>query len=286
MKKFRLLCCGLAGYCHADAVLANVLTLGTSQDSMVTEQFLATPQGTNIYMIAGTNGQDEDSRSLLAFNLTAIPSNAVVSSAALTVKVVKLAPGFPSSGTMDLRRLLVAWSDGAATWTNRLTSIRWSTNGAAAPVDFTNSITQSITVTAQTTYTFVSNSNMVADVQRWVNNPASNFGWIIISELQGTLFTECKFGTRENSGNEPSLTVQFTVPATPPALTPLSILTNRFRFSFLAETNRVYTVEYLGTLTGSNWTSLTNLGPLTIATNVVVSDPLTASNRFYRVSTP
>jgi hypothetical protein len=82
------------------------------------------------------------------------------------------------------------------------------------------------------------------------------------------------------------LTVQFTVPATPPALTPLSILTNRFRFSFLAETNRVYTVEYLGTLTGSNWTSLTNLGPLTIATNVVVSDPLTASNRFYRVSTP
>jgi hypothetical protein len=237
-------------------------------------------------MIAGTNGHDEDSRSLLAFDLTAIPSNAVVTSAALTVKVVTLAPEFPSPAKMDLRRLLVPWSDAAATWTNRLISIRWSTSGAAAPIDFTNAVTRTITVTALGPYIFLSNSNMIADVQRWVADPGSNFGWIIISEVQGTSGSECKFGTREDPANAPSLTVQFTVPATPPTLTPLPILANKFRLSFVAETNRVYAVEYSGILTATNWTALTSIGPLTVATNVIVSDTLTASNRFYRVSTP
>jgi hypothetical protein len=127
---------------------------------------------------------------------------------------------------------------------------------------------------------------MVADVQRWVADPGRNFGWIIISEVQGTLGSECKFGTREDPPNAPSLTVQFTVPATPPTLTPLPILANQFRFSFAAETNRVYTVEYSGILTATNWTALTNIGPLTAATNVTVPDILIGSNRFYRVRTP
>lgn len=286
MNTFRAWCGGVAAAWLPLAVFANNLTVGTVQDSMVTEQFPGTPQGTNIVMIAGTNGQDEDSRSLLAFNLAAIPSNAVVTSAALTVKVVKLAPGFPSSGKMDLHRLLVPWGDAAATWTNRLAGVHWSTNGAAAPVDFTNAVTQQITVSSQTAYTFVSNSNMVADVQRWVSNPGTNFGWILISELQGTLFSECKFGTREDPANAPSLTVQYTVPANPPTLTPLPISTNQFRFSFAAETNRVYFIEFLGVLTDTNWTALSTIGPLTIATNVVFSETLTGSNRFYRVSTP
>jgi hypothetical protein len=237
-------------------------------------------------MNAGTNGKDESSRSILAFNLSGIPTNAIVTSVALTVKVVQLAPEFPAPVNMDLRRLLVDWDEDAATWSNRLTSIHWSTNGAAAPLDFSSSISQKIIVNDLGTYTFVSNSNLVADVQSSVANPGSNFGWIIISEAQGMSRSECKFGTRDDPPNGASLTVQFIVPATPPALSALSIFNGQFHFRFNAESNRNYAVEYRGSLPGTNWSVLTNFPPLPVNTNILVSDPLTSSNRFYRARTP
>ncbi len=277
---------GLAAVLLVANAAASTVTLGPAQDSMVTEQFPGTPQGSNTVMLAGTNGKLESSRSLLAFDLTGIPSNAIVTSAALTVKVVKVSPGFPPAVTMDLRRILVAWDETEATWTNRLALVQWSTNGAAAPLDFSNAVTQTTSVAGQGTYTFVSNAGLMADVQSWISDPNNNFGWFIISEAQGTDYTECKFGTRDDPANAPSLAIQFTLPAAPPVLTAPLVANREFRFSFIAESNRTYAVEYRGSLPGTNWSILTNLPPLTASANVVVADPLTGSNRFYRVRTP
>ena len=127
---------------------------------------------------------------------------------------------------------------------------------------------------------------MIADVQGWISNSNSNCGWILINELQGTANTICRFGTSEDPANAPSLTVQFTLPAASPVLTALPILANQFRFRFNAQSNRPYAVEHRGSLLESNWAVLTNFLASPSNLTITVSDPLTDSNRFYRVRTP
>jgi hypothetical protein len=51
----------------------------------------------------------------------------------------------------------------------------------------------------------------VADVQGWLTNPSTNFGWIIIGNEGGT-GTSKRFDSRENdtTANRPQLTVNYT----------------------------------------------------------------------------
>jgi len=48
---------------------------------------------------------------------------------------------------------------------------------------------------------------MIADVQSWVNNPASNFGWLVLGD-ESTIATAKRFDTRE-SASPPVLTIQY-----------------------------------------------------------------------------
>ena len=182
--------------------------------------------------------------------------------------------------------MLRAWGESSATWSNCLPSTPWSTNGAAAPVDFSSVVSQTISVSGPGSYLYASNSNLVADVQSWVSNPGGNFGWIIVSESQGVPSTICEFGSREDRANAPSLIIQFTIPATPPTLVSPMIAANQFQFSFNAESNRTYAVEYCGIPPGTNWDTLTNVAAQPAPANIPVTDPLAGSNRFYRVRTP
>src|SRR3990172_8140426 len=56
---------------------------------------------------------------------------------------------------------------------------------------------------------------MVADVQDWLDNPAANFGWIVMGN-EGTVETAKRFDSKENTtaGNRPSLTITYTPPTT------------------------------------------------------------------------
>ncbi|HEY4952906.1 MAG TPA: DNRLRE domain-containing protein, partial [Verrucomicrobiae bacterium] len=163
-------------------------------------------------LVIGTNGKSQSSRALLKFDIAGnIPSNAIITSAALTVTVTKVPPGGGISSLFDLRAVLFAWSPSDATWANRLAATPWSTLGGAVGVDFSNKISQTNFFGSATgLYTFISNSNLVADVQNWLQNASANFGWVVISEMQGVLHSE-----RTLDASSPTLLVQFTVPATP-----------------------------------------------------------------------
>ena len=130
---------------------------------------------------------------------------------------------------------------------------------------------------------------MVADVQHWVNNPADNFGWILMCDLEQLEKSKRQFGSRESAtaANWPRLDVQFTPPTPPLALTVVPQPNGQFQFQFNAESNHGYTVEFLVDLGATNWLVFTNIPRLASSTNVLISDPLpTDSNRFYRVRTP
>lgn len=68
-------------------------------------------------------------------------------------------------------------------------------------------------------------------------------------------------------------------------LTILAPTNGTFRFNFNTESNHGYIVEHAGALPASNWNVLLVLDRVPFPSNATVTDPLTSSNRFYRVRT-
>jgi hypothetical protein len=239
------------------------------------------------------------SRGLIRFDLAAqqIPSSAIIRSVTLTLTVVHVPGGSPADSTFDLHRVLVNWGEGAATGTGRMAmageatwnhrlhpSTSWSALGAAAPGDFLSTVSGAKFIQGLGSYTFSSTSNMVADVQQWLTNPATNFGWIVISESEATLRTVRRFGSREST-SPATLAVQYVIPVTP---TIQWIIRNgsTIQFSFQALAGQPYTAEYRDSLTAGTWLTLSNISPQPSTTNVTVTDPAPpAGGRFYRITT-
>jgi len=286
----------VAWLCHAMNASADSVTLIPVGDATISEGQPSTPLGTSTILVSGTTGINEGAtrnRALLRFDLSAsIPSNAIVTSAALTMTVVGTPP-LVTNLWFSLHKVAQDWSESAVTWTDRLSPpAPWSTPGGAPPQDYSSSVTQSNLITGLGTFTFVSSPDMIADVQDWVGNPAKSFGWILICELEQLEKSVRKFASSGYAlntipTNRPALEVQFSLPAIPPALTLLPQTEGQFQFQFNAESNRNYAAEYSIDLTTTNWIVLTNIAPLPAPASVIVSDTLfTDSNRFYRVHTP
>ncbi len=279
--------------CYPAIAGADTVTLSPTEDTTITEKDFSLPGGSGATLDSGTTGPNEGlkrNRALLKFDFTgAIPSSATVTSAALTLTLVQT-PSVTTSLWFSLHKVLQNWSASAATWTNRLSPpAPWSAPGAAAPQDYSSFVSQSNLITGLGAYTFSSNPGLLADVQDWVNNPANNFGWILICEDEELEKSLRKFASNEatTATNRPSLEVQFSIPSSPTQLALLPATNGVFQFQFNAESNKTYTVLYGPDLEATNWATLTNVPSLPSPGNVLVSDPLLGdTNRFYRVRTP
>src|SRR5262249_5131274 len=83
---------------------------------------------------------------------------------------------------------------GDATWLNTFyPGLFWTNPGG----DFSPTVSASVPVTSVGFYTWGSTPSMVADVQSWLSNPASNFGWLLLgNETQQQ--TVRRYDSREN----------------------------------------------------------------------------------------
>ena len=285
-------------FCTAASAPAESVSLTPVEDATISENSPDLPLGTNgttaaVTLGSGTTGPNEglkNNRALLRFNFAAsIPSNALVTSAALKLAIVATPPT-STNLWFSLHKVLPAWSESAVTWTNRLSPpAPWSVPGGAAALDYVSAVSQSNLITGVGSFTFSNSPAMAADVQGWVSNPNDNSGWILICELEGLSRSVRKFGSRETSAvtNRPTLEVEFGFPPPPLAITLLPPASGVFQFLFNAESNRNYVIEFCGGFPSTNWLVLTNVSPLPIPASVHVSDPLPdGSNRFYRIWTP
>ena len=75
-----------ASSAHADTV-----TLSASKDTSIFQNNANNSDGAGQGLFAGTNGQSSPRRALIAFNVGGIPSNAIVQSVQLTLKVGQVA---------------------------------------------------------------------------------------------------------------------------------------------------------------------------------------------------
>lgn len=153
-------------------------------------------------------------RGLVAFNLGGVPVGSTVTDASLTMHMSKT---LVTDKTVTLHRMLADWGEGSvvaggaggaaqpgdATWLERFFgSVAWTDPGG----DYTNSSGGAL-VGGVGDYTWTS-EDIIADVQFWVNNPNSNFGWLVRGAEGGSASSK-KFDSGE-SANPPRLTVTFT----------------------------------------------------------------------------
>ena len=170
---------------------------------------------------AGGRRQGGSARALLEFDIAgSLPAGAVINSASLMLFVVRVPSGGPAS-TFSLNRVLDAWGEGngsdmsgaiggaqQATWNNRLgPGSPWTTAGG----DFASTISASKQISGFGSYVFGSTTTMVGDVQGWLDDPSSNFGWLLRSQSENSAATIRRFGARNDGGSSPILTIQYAI---------------------------------------------------------------------------
>ena len=172
-------------------------------------------------------------RGLIMFDLSSIPAGSTITTATLSLVCIRAGSTF--TVREDLHRLIASWGEagsisdgggggaaqaGDATWLYRFyTSSSWTTPGG----DFSATVSATAQVGLPDTYTW-SGPGLLADVQGWVNVPATNFGWIVVGEEVPVFVTEAigaapistvkMFGSRENTLPQarPVLSVTYTPP--------------------------------------------------------------------------
>jgi spore coat protein A, manganese oxidase len=163
-------------------------------------------------------------RGLLAFDIgSAIPPGSTVSGVALTLYMSRTKSNVEA---IVLRPALQNWGQGAsnagqeegkgapaaagdATWLHTFyPASNWSTQGG----DFGSTVSASAPVNKEGFYTW-SSAGMVVDVQVWVDNPGTNFGWFVLGNETANK-TSKRFDTREigDVSKRPRLTITYTPP--------------------------------------------------------------------------
>lgn len=164
-------------------------------------------------------------RALIQFNVAgSIPAGSNITSVTLTLTLTK--NGAAGTAAFSLNPLLAAWSagtsggtglggaptPGSATWNYRSFNTNlWASPGGAIGA---SSGTTDIGTSVGSTYTFASQSGMVADVQGWLDSPGTNFGWALKAVNESPNIVSAKeLGSSEStSSSRPSLMITYTIP--------------------------------------------------------------------------
>jgi hypothetical protein len=178
--------------------------------------------GVGEHFFAGETAMAELRRGVLAFDIAgSIPAGSTITSVSLSMNMSRTP--FDTDRIIELHKLLADWGEGTsdapgeegegapattsdATWRHRFyDTIFWTTQGG----DFSGTVSASLSVGAIGEYVW-SSAQMVADVQSWLDNPAYNFGWLVLGD-ESAIATSKRFDTREST-SPPVLTIEYTPP--------------------------------------------------------------------------
>jgi glucose/arabinose dehydrogenase len=218
----------------APATFAAQIQLTASRDASMYSDQTGNANGSGQYIFMGRVGADGDAslrRALLAFDLSGIPSTAVIDSVQVEFFINKASQMSPKGGMAYLHRVTAAWNEGAtdpsggegqgltaqtgdATWSHALwNTTLWTTPGGDFQV--VASAAKAYAANTEGAFAFASTAALVGDVQFWLANPGSNHGWILLGEENSGLpETARQLISSENLGaGRPTLTVNYHLPA-------------------------------------------------------------------------
>jgi hypothetical protein len=178
-------------------------------------------------------------RGLMEFDVAgAVPAGAKINSVTLTVWVNLTASTTTATLNVELHKTLANWGEGTsaptgfmppygktttgdATWLHTFYNTQsWATPGG----DFSPTASGVTVLGADgTSSTWSSTSQMVSDVQAWLDNPGTNFGWVLKGDE--TQESGKMIDSRESTtvAHRPTLTIDYTLAAPPPPPPTLAI---------------------------------------------------------------
>jgi hypothetical protein len=231
------------------AARAAQATLGATRDNTIYREAVgdnANSNGVGDHFAAGTQGSVSAlRRGLVAFDLSGLPSPIQVDRVALELTFQGATNMEQQSRVVSLHRLLADWGEGTsnagpggssgsgngaaatagdATWRYRFFNTQaWASfNPAVASSgggDFANDPSASATVglvpgvvVTWETLRGATPTGLVADVEAWLANPASNFGWLLKSD-ESVARTVRRFYSKDdaNAAFRPRLIIDYTI---------------------------------------------------------------------------
>jgi hypothetical protein len=246
MRRFRLFLFLLGLSVLAAESRAVIITLTPSKDAAIYSLQKDNSNGGGAGLFVGTDGNANPSRSLISFDLSSIPAGATITEVKLTLTLGQVSGGFggdpPTNATIGIFEVARNWGEGItgnntqssgipmtgqgfpaglgdATWNSaNHQSVLWTTPGgdhaatASASLFLSNNIVGSA-------FTWLSTPELIADVQGWLDNPTSNFGWELINANESVDRTAYIFYSRNwpsfpsgNAGQVPMLQITYTIP--------------------------------------------------------------------------
>jgi PKD repeat protein len=155
------------------------------------------------------SGSATDMSILLAWDISSIPSDATVQSVNIELEVTN-----QSSGSYTCFALLADWDQSQVTWNQATSGVPWSTPGASSGTDRGDLPVCAVFASSTGSLSVNMNSDGMALVQDWINDPASNHG-IIITDPNTS--DGADFHSSESSSvmARPKLNVTYSVPTGP-----------------------------------------------------------------------
>lgn len=219
---------------HACALIVTLLLCGTavadqvildaSKDNTLFETNDGSlSNGIGEFLYSGMTNGHVLRRAVIAFDIAAnVPTGATITSAKLQLNVSMQIGGTHAS---TLHRLTRDWGEGSsnstlrgggqgapaatndATWLHTFFSAtNWTTPGG----DFVAQGSATVDISGNGSVVWASTAAMVADVQSWLDTPANNFGWIILTDELTTASAK-RFDSHENSApaSHPALVIVY-----------------------------------------------------------------------------
>lgn len=222
----RFLSVGLGLFLAASAQ-ADTALLGTSKDNtLYLDGTGGLSNGAGEYMFAGKAAGLR--RALMAFDIAGnIPAGSMIQSVTLNLHCSRsnfLSPVV----TLELHRVLANWGEGTSdagdpggtgiaatagdvTWVHTFFNTGfWTTPGG----DWSPTVSSQQTLATAGFFAWPSTAQMVADAQDWLDDPATNFGWVLLGGESDENLNAKRFDTRENvdPANRPILEIEYQPP--------------------------------------------------------------------------
>ncbi len=184
-------------------------------------------------------------RALLQFDVSQIPAGSIIQSVELLLELDLSGPQASNQQIHTLHRLSREWGegtadssspdppaspnpgglgaparDGDATWEQaKHNQVDWTTAGGdfvAAPSATFSVNSYNSAAPPDNIYTVGSEGSpgIVDDVQGWIDDPETNYGWIFIGDESGSRNARRFYSREATSGNRPKLTITYASPQT------------------------------------------------------------------------
>ena len=205
----------------------NTVELVAGMDNTLYQSSIgATSNGSGTGLFVGKTNNNSLRRALVWFDIgSVVPAGATIESVELRLTMDRTATG---SEPVLVHRVTSLWGEGEsdaaanegrganaepgdATWLHGISpDVMWQNEGG----DFVSTVSAQTAVQGTGDYSWGSTPELVADVQGWIEDLNSNFGWILVGD-EANMKTAKRFASSEHpdESTRPTLVISFTPPS-------------------------------------------------------------------------